>query len=138
MFRIITIKIITLSSLIYSVNIFSANSSYVSASELNDTNTIASFSTSNIEPWGYINAQKEFDGLLIKVTKALETETGITINNRIEPYPRVINSIKNGSTDFAVMFNSPQAINYGISVGRVANSMYKNVITKSYSCCCNY
>jgi len=84
--------------------------------------TIANFSTSNIKPWGYINAEGHKDGLLVKLALALENETGISINNHLHPYPRVIHEIKNGTTDFAVMFNSPQAREIGISVGWVVDT----------------
>ncbi len=81
----------------------------------------AHFSTSNIQPWGYLNDKNQPDGLLTKLAQALEKETNIHIDNQIRPYPRVIHEVKMGTTDFAVMFNSPQSHTIGISVGRVVN-----------------
>ena len=81
----------------------------------------AHFSTSNIQPWGYLNDKNQADGLLTKLAKALEKETNIYIDNQIRPYPRVIHEIKIGTTDFAVMFNSPQSRAIAVSIGRVVN-----------------
>ncbi len=81
----------------------------------------AHFSTSNIQPWGYLNDKNQPDGLLTKLAEALEKETNIHIDNQIRPYPRVIHEVKMGTTDFAVMFNSPQSRAIGISVGHVVN-----------------
>ncbi len=82
----------------------------------------AIFSTSNIEPWGFQNDNEELDGLLIKVAELLTEETGIKVSNHLRPYPRVIHEIKNGSVDFAIMFNSDQAKEIGISVGHVVDT----------------
>lgn len=81
----------------------------------------AHFSTSNIQPWGYLNDKNQPDGLLSRLVEALEKETNIHIDNQIRPYPRVIHEVKMGTTDFAVMFNSPQSRAIAISIGRVVN-----------------
>jgi len=82
----------------------------------------ALFSISNIKPWGYEDDKASLKGLLFKTSNALEAETGIKIINQLRPYPRVIHNLKNGSIDFAIMFNSPQAKNIGISVGRIVDT----------------
>jgi polar amino acid transport system substrate-binding protein len=54
----------------------------------------AHFSTSNIEPWGYLNDKNKPDGLLSQLAEALAKETNIMVDNQIRPYPRVIHEIK--------------------------------------------
>lgn len=98
----------------------------VTSAQLNTTTSAseshkASFSTSNIKPWGYKD-DNVYKGLLYQVADALQTESGISITNQLRPYPRVIQELKNGSVDFAIMFNSPQAREIGKSVGRVVNT----------------
>ncbi len=88
---------------------------------------VARFSTSNIEPWGFINEKGVPTGLLIKLANALEKElatdgdNGVKIVNQVRPYPRVIRELEKGAVDFAVMFKSPEADKIGISVGKVAD-----------------
>ena len=82
---------------------------------------VAHFSTSNIKPWGY-EVDGSFKGLLYDIADALEEESGIQITNQLKPYSRVIQELENGTVDFAIMFNSPQAKEIGISVGHVVNT----------------
>ncbi len=88
----------------------------------NGSEITASFSTSNVKPWGYKDAQGNCAGLLSELVDKLRVQTGFKITNHIRPYPRVILEISRGDVDFAVMFNSPQAKEIGISVGRVVKA----------------
>ncbi|WP_086479306.1 substrate-binding periplasmic protein [Oceanospirillum sanctuarii] len=84
------------------------------------------FSTSSVEPWGYFIDGNQPAGLLVEFNEALQAELkqhssfDVTFENYIRPYPRVINDIKTGRADFAVLFNSPESHNYGDSVGEVS------------------
>ncbi|MCL6414660.1 transporter substrate-binding domain-containing protein [Aestuariirhabdus sp. Z084] len=79
-------------------------------------------STSTVKPWGYVNAQGQLDGLLSRFTLELEKHSGITLNNTLTPYPRVIQEVKSGQADLAVLFKSPQADQYGIDLGEVVKT----------------
>jgi len=107
---------ITTCLLVFSTSLFTISSDINLASV---KTPLAKFSTSNIATWRYKNAQDQYDGLLIKVAQSLQSETKIPIKNAVLPYPRVINDIKTGTSDFAIMFNSPQANELGISIGSV-------------------
>ena len=76
------------------------------------------FSTSNVKPWGYMEEGIQ-KGLLVDLTNALTAKTGMTVENNIRPYPRVIREFKNGSIDLAFMFRSPQAEEIGIPVEQI-------------------
>jgi len=88
---------------------------------------VVRFATSNVKPWGFIDQAGAPTGLLIELAQALEGELASTddkhikINNHIRPYSRVIQEIRAGSVDFAVLFKSPDADKFGISIGKVAD-----------------
>lgn len=98
---------------------------FLNIPEVGADNTLI-FSTSNVEPWGYFVEGNQPAGLLVEFNEALQDEmrqhdtSGVTFENYIRPYPRVINDIKTGRADFAVLFNSPESHNFGDSVGEVS------------------
>lgn len=91
------------------------------------------FSTSNVEPWGWFNEEYEPKGLLVALNTALQKEMMhrshriLHFTNHIRPYPRVINDIKTGRADFAVLFNSRESDQFGESVGKVSD--FKVLVT---------
>jgi len=83
------------------------------------------FSTSSVEPWGYFTDRHQPKGLLVTFSQLLQRQMQLNSSetlrfiNFIRPYPRVINDIKTGKADFAVLFRSPESLNYGDPVGEV-------------------
>lgn len=84
------------------------------------------FSTSSVEPWGIFSDDYQPGGLLVEFNNALQNEIKriskdpVSFINHIRPYPRVINDIRIGRADFAVLFDSPESRNFGDSLGELA------------------
>jgi len=84
------------------------------------------FSSSSVEPWGYFNDSKLPAGLLVELNKALQEQlqtqvkTHLLFKNHIRPYPRVINDIKTGRADFAVLFYTAESLSYGDTLGEIS------------------
>ncbi len=85
------------------------------------------FSVSNVKPWGYYRNHNHPTGLLVEFGDQLQRQilknaaARLDFENHIRPYPRVISDIKTGRADFAVLFNSPESLNYGNSLGKIAS-----------------
>lgn len=84
------------------------------------------FSTSSVEPWGYFTDRHQPKGLLVTFNQLLQQQMqryspeSLRFINFLRPYPRVIHDIKTGKADFAVLFRSPESLNYGDPVGEVS------------------
>ena len=65
------------------------------------------FATSSIRPWGYVNDQGVMDGVLVEFIDALHKGAEVSYENSIQPYTRVIHSLKAGRINFAVLIDSP-------------------------------
>lgn len=77
-------------------------------------------STSNVMPWGIEKPDGKYEGLLVELADAFCHESGMQTRNRLKPYPRVINDIRLGQADVAVLFHSPESDRIGYSLGEVA------------------
>lgn len=80
---------------------------------------VVRFATSTVKPWGYLDSESREQGLLVSFARELSAEAGVPYRNYLQPYPRVIHSLKSGFVDFAVLFDSPLARQAGIRVGSV-------------------
>lgn len=78
-------------------------------------------STSNVMPWGIEKPDGSHEGLLVELADAFCNQTGMQTRNRLKPYPRVINDIRTGQADVAVLFHSPESESIGYSLGEVAS-----------------
>ncbi|WP_426417397.1 substrate-binding periplasmic protein [Aestuariirhabdus sp. LZHN29] len=79
-------------------------------------------SISTVKPWGYLDKEGNPQGLLGHFSRELEKYSALPMNNVLAPYPRVIQEIKRGHADIAVLFKSPEADQYGIDLGEVVRS----------------
>jgi len=77
------------------------------------------FVTSTVKPWGFQTKAGELDGLLVRFAEELAREVQVPMNNYLQPYPRVIHSVKSGTADMAVLFDSPMMHDIGLRVGQV-------------------
>lgn len=80
------------------------------------------FATSAVKPWGISGANGEMSGLLVQFADELASESGMDYSNIMQPYPRVIHSLKSGYVDFAVLFDSPSARSIAVRVGEVVKT----------------
>ncbi|WP_284378770.1 substrate-binding periplasmic protein [Litoribrevibacter albus] len=78
-------------------------------------------STSNVMPWGIEKSDAPNEGLLVEFAKAFGDSSGIRYKNRLKPYPRVINDIRLGHADLAVLFESPESERIAYSLGEVTS-----------------
>lgn len=88
-----------------------------------DDNGVSSprVSTSTVTPWGIVSDDGSAAGILVDFQKILFERAGVPMNLRMEPYPRVIQSIRSGTADVAVMFVSPESQRIAISLGKVVD-----------------
>jgi len=80
------------------------------------------FVTSTVKPWGFQNEAGQLDGLLVHFAEALTREVNLPMRNQLQPYPRVIHSVSNGTADMAVLFDSPMASDIGLCLGQVTDT----------------
>lgn len=80
------------------------------------------FVTSTVKPWGFETKEGELDGLLVRFAEELTREVQVPMTNQLQPYPRVIHSVRNGAADMAVLFDSPMVKDIGLRVGQVTET----------------
>lgn len=78
--------------------------------------------TSSVKPWGYVNEQGINDGLLVQFIESFVYRLeGFELHNQLQPFPRVIHSLKLGDVDMAVLFDSTQSLQIGERIGLVGS-----------------
>ncbi|RRJ84817.1 substrate-binding periplasmic protein [Aestuariirhabdus litorea] len=78
--------------------------------------------TTTVKPWGYLDNEGAPQGLLSQFIRELEDHSGLPMNNTLEPYPRVIQEIKSGKADIAVLLKSPESDKFAIDLGEVVKT----------------
>ncbi len=94
---------------------------------------VATFSIAEVNPWGKEGPDGQAAGLLADLATRLGNIAGIKIRNNLRPYPRTIQEVASGLTDFAVMFAGPSSEEIAIPVGTVTHMQIILVTRSDYS-----
>ncbi len=79
--------------------------------------------TGHVAPWGYVDAEGKPQGLLITFAQHLADHLSISVDNQLQPYARVIHSIRLGKADIAVMFTCEESERIAENLGVVVVNM---------------
>jgi|GEM_PF-2812214 len=65
--------------------------------------------STNVMPWGYLNAAGKPAGLHVQILTQLGRSSGLDYQLKVEPYPRVVRDIQLGRADVSIMFDSAES-----------------------------
>ncbi|PVY75494.1 ABC-type amino acid transport substrate-binding protein [Tamilnaduibacter salinus] len=80
------------------------------------------FAITEVWPWGYENAKGRIEGTLVTLTKALEAESGISVEVTLRPHRRVMRELASGQADFVYLFQNPAADPIGVDLGPIVTT----------------
>ncbi len=78
----------------------------------------------DVWPWSYRDESRELQGLLVDLFRALEQETGLTMELRLYPHQRVMLELSRGNGDLSILFANPAVDRFADRSAAVVRSRF--------------